>query len=206
MIYELRTYTCSPIGLQEEIEAYGSAYPARAKYSDLAGIWYTDIGPLNQLIHLWPYENAEERLKIRETSFNDPGWPPVTANRVLVDMQSEIYFPTSFCPELQTGKLGPVYEMRTYTIGYGDLPELLKIWEAALEERVKFSPLLVAMVSEHGPLNRFVHIWPYESLQHRTEVRNEAAASGHWPPKGGKAFAVKQECKIMLPTPFSPLQ
>ena len=205
MIYELRTYNCVPVAMQGGIDAINDAYHVRAKYSDVAGFWYTDIGPLNQVVHIWPYENAEERLRIRQEAVNDPGWPPATDD-FIIDMESEIYLPTSFCPELRTGKLGPVYEMRTYTIRYGGMPEFLKLWEAAIEERVKFSPLLLAMVSEHGPLNRFVHIWPYESLQHRTEVRNEAAASGHWPPKGGKPFAVKQDSKIMLPAPFSPLQ
>lgn len=205
MIYELRTYNCIPGGAQGEIDGINDAYHHRAKYSEVAGFWYTDIGPLNQVVHIWPYESLEERLRIRAEAAADPNWPPDTA-KFIVDMESEIYLPTSFCPELQTGKLGPVYEMRTYTVKFGDMPEVLKRWEDAIEKRVKFSPLLLAMVSEHGPLNRFVHIWPYESLQHRTEVRAEALASGHWPPKGTRPFTVKQDSKIMLPAPFSPLQ
>ena len=203
MIYELRTYNCIPGGAQKEIDGLGKAYPGRSKYSEVGGIWYTDIGPLNQVISIWPYENLEERLAIRSKAASEPDWPPDTGEFIL-DMNSEIYFPTSFCPSLKPGAMGPVYEMRTYTIKFGFMQEVLKRWEDAIEKRIKLSPLLLAMVSEHGPLNRFVHIWPYESLQHRTEIRAEAIASGHWPPNGTRPYTDKQDSKIMLPANFSP--
>ena len=205
MIYEIRTYNCVPGGAQELIKRVNEVYEHRAKYSEVAGFWYTDIGPLHQVVHIWPYESADERLRIRTEVAKDPNWPP-DVNEFIVDMQSEIYLPVSFCPELRTGKLGPVYEMRTYTIEPGSLPEVEKRWQEFLEERLKLSPLLLALFSEHGPLNRFVHIWPYESLQHRAEIRAEAVATGVWPPRGGRRFSLKQENKIMLPAPFSPLQ
>ena len=205
MIYEIRTYNCMPGGAQELIQRVGAAYEHRAKYSEVAGFWYTDIGPLHQVVHLWPYESFEDRLRVRGEAAKDENWPPDTYDLV-ADMQSEIFMPTSFCPEIQVGDLGPVYEMRTYTIKPGGFPEVSKRWEAALEERLKLSPLLFAGFSEHGGLNKFVHIWPYKSVDHRAEVRAEAEASGVWPPKGGRQFSMKQENKILLPAPFSPLQ
>ncbi len=205
MIYEIRTYNCIPGGAQELIQRVGAAYENRAKYSEVAGFWYTDIGPLHQVVHLWPYQSLEDRLRIRSEAAKDENWPPNTYD-LIADMQSEIFMPTPFCPEIQVGNLGPVYEMRTYTIKPGGFPELSKLWEVSLEERLKLSPLLFAGFSEHGGLNKFVHIWPYKSVGHRTEVRAKAEASGVWPPKGGRQFSMRQENKILLPAPFSPLQ
>ena len=205
MIYEIRTYNCVPGGAQEMIKRIDAVYEHRAKYSEVAGFWYTDIGPLHQVVHIWPYESPDDRLRVRAEAAKDEHWPPDTYD-LIVDMQSEIYVPAPFCPELQKGELGPVYEMRTYTIKPGSFPEIVKRWETALEERLKLSPLLLALFSEHGPLNRFVHIWPYQSVDHRAEVRAKAEATGVWPPKGGRQFSVKQENKILLPASFSPLQ
>ena len=205
MIYEMRTCNCVPGKVPELLERVGDVYEHRAKYSEVAGFWYTDIGPLHQVVHIWPYESPEERWRVRAEAGKDEHWPP-DIHDLIVDMQSEIYAPAPFCPELRTGGPGPVYEMRIYSIKPGRFPEVVKRWEAALEERLKLSPLLLALFSENGPLNRFVHIWPYESVQHRTETRAKAEATGVWPPKGSRQFSIRQENKILLPAPFSPLQ
>lgn len=205
MIYEMRTYNCIPGKAQELLERIGAAYEHRANYSKAAGFWYTDIGPLHQVVHIWPYEDPGERQRIRAEASKDENWPPHVYD-ILADAQSDIYVPAPFCPELKTGSLGPIYEMRTYTFKPGSFAEVVKRWEEALDERQKLSPLLLAMISENGPLNRFVHVWPYESLQHRSEIRTEAEAKGIWPPKGARQFSIRQENKILLPASFSPLQ
>ena len=57
MIYEVRTYTLKPGTVAEFEENFAKALPAREKVSPLGAFWHTDIGPLNQVIHVWPYEN-----------------------------------------------------------------------------------------------------------------------------------------------------
>ena len=58
MIYEIRTYDLRPGSVPEVIKRFGEGYEHRTKYSELAAFWYTEIGPLNQIIHIWPYEDA----------------------------------------------------------------------------------------------------------------------------------------------------
>ena len=182
------------------------AYRVRAKYSSVAGFWSTDIGPLHQVVHIWPYESPNDRLRIRRAAAADPEWPPAGTDECIIDMQSEIFLPLSIGPPLPAGKYGPVYEMRTYTIKNRSLSEMEQRLAPALVERVKLSPLLLAMISENGRLNRFVHIWPYQSMQHRDDVRAKAEAAGIWPPKGVRQFSIRQENKILRPAPFSPWQ
>ena len=76
MIYEFRTYTLHPRTLPEVIKRFGDALERRVAYSQLAAFWYTEIGPLNQIVHVWPYENALERSKIRAQVVKDGVWPP----------------------------------------------------------------------------------------------------------------------------------
>ena len=78
MIYEFRTYTLHPRTLPEFLKRFGEALTRRPTLSKLAAFWYTEIGPLNQVIHVWPYENALERSKIRADAVKDKVWPPPT--------------------------------------------------------------------------------------------------------------------------------
>ena len=101
---------------------------------------------------------------------------------------------------------GPVYEWRDYILKVGKLQDMYKGWGTAIEARTKMSPLAIAMHTEFGQLNRFVHVWAYESLEQRTQVRREAAAQGVWPPKGPGDHLITQDNKICYPTAFSPAQ
>jgi len=74
---------------------YEAALPVRLKYSELAAFWHTEIGPLNQVIHVWPYEDLAHRTEIRGRLAKEPGWPP-KADDLLVSMESGIYVPAPF--------------------------------------------------------------------------------------------------------------
>ena len=212
MIYEVRTYDLKPRSLPEVEKRFAEAYEHRKKHSPLAAFWHTEIGPLNQIVHVWPYRDLEERTRIRAESVKDGTWPPKTAE-FIVRMRSDIMLPFPVSPELKPGKSGPFYEMRTYTYPTGELPKIMRTWERALPERLKFSPLCAIWYAELGGLNTMVHIWPYASLEQREEVRKKALASGSWPPsvkdlkEGGKGYELlTQENKLLVPAAFSPLQ
>lgn len=212
MIYEVRTYDIKPKSLPEVEKRFGEAYEQRKKLSPLSAFWHTEIGPLNQIIHVWPYKDLAERDKIRAAAVQAGNWPPKTSE-FLLGMRSEIYIPFPCSPEIKPGKMGPFFEMRTYTFAPGELPNLMKVWSQAIPERVKISPLVGVWYTELGGLNRFTHIWAYNSLNHRTESREQALATGVWPPSvAAKKLGLPdtvltaQENKIIMPSAFSPLQ
>ena len=122
MIYEMRTYDLKPRSLPEVEKRFGEIYEKRKKYSELAAFWHTEIGPLNQIIHVWPYKDLEERGRIRAAAVKDGAWPPDTGE-FIVAMRSEIMIPFAISPELKPGKMGPYFEMRTYTYAPGDLAQ-----------------------------------------------------------------------------------
>ncbi len=206
MIYEVRTYRLKPRAVPGFIEAFGEGYEYRKDFSQLSAFFYTEIGPLNQVIHIWPYENAAERDRIRGEAAAPGKWPP-KAPEPPVHMESEVFVPFPFLDTFASGNIGPIFEWRSYSIAPGLMPGLVEGWEAAIEARAKLSPVVMAMYTEHGELNRFVHIWAYESLNQRQEVRAEAIETGVWPPAGTpKGAIVAQENKILFAAPFSPVQ
>jgi hypothetical protein len=81
----------------------------------------------------------------------------------------------------------------------------IELWRKAVPGRSKVSPLLVAMTSVTGPVTRFMHIWPYPSVEQRGLLRAKAVADKVWPPPGGPAHIAAQQSDIYLPAPFSPL-
>ena len=205
MLYEVRTYTLAPGDVAEFERGFGEAIPHRVKYSPLGAFWRSEFGALNQVVHVWPYEDLGQRDKARADAMKDPNWPP-KHNATLIDLQAEICVGAPFMTDLgPVRELGNVYEMRTYTYRPGAMGKVLDIWAEAIPHREKYSPLGACWYTEIGALNRFTHIWPYESLAERNRIRAEAVKDPHWPPPT-QEFLVSQEARILTPAPFSPLR
>ena len=203
MIYEVRTYVLTPGSLNTVIDTFGEHYEHRKPYSELAAFFYTEIGPLNEIIHIWPYENTAERERVRAQAAESPHWPPPIREHI-VSQRSEVYVPTPATPEWQTGEIGPYFEMRTYGLTPGAIPGTVEAWQGHIGPRAELSPVVMSLFTEYGELNRHLHIWAYQSLDQRAEIRDRARREGIWPPKGAPGRLQTQENKIVLAAPFSP--
>ena len=105
-------------------------------------------------------KDAGEREKKRVRSVKDKkyAWPPKVGH-LLEEMQSEIFYPSPFTPEFPKGELGPIFEWREYQVIPNMIPEVYKNWEKAIPKRTAMSPLVMAMHTDAGSLNKLVHIW-----------------------------------------------
>ncbi len=205
MIYEFRTYDIKPRMMGDYQAAVDKALAGgRTKYSPLFGYWYTEFGPLNQALHVWPYEDLKQRQDIRAVVGKLGYWPPASGP-LLAAQKSEIFLPAPFNDEKVTGQLGPVYELRTYTYATGDIPHVIEAWSKAIDERRKHSSFIGAWYTDLGGLNQWAHMWAYKSLEERARVRADMVARKLWPAPGGPV-PLRQENKLMLPFPFSPLK
>ena len=205
MIVEMRTYTLKPGTTAQFEERFGAALPVRAKVSPLAAFWHSEVGPLNQVIHVWPYETMDERTRLRAEATKLQGWPPNTREFV-VEQKSQIFIPAPFSPKLEPRQLGGIYEIRMYTLAPGAIPSQIERWTGAIGERVKRSPLAFAGHSELGDLNIWCHIWAYKDAAERFAVRAQAVKDGVWPPKGGQpGQTLIQQNMLVVPASFSPL-
>lgn len=206
MIYEIRTYQLRPRSLDVVMDRWLKAYETRQRHSQVAAFFRTEIGPLNEIVQIWPYADHAERSRIRALAVQDEAWPPDLSD-YLLNQRVEIVQPFPFAPEWKPGPDGPVYELRQYTFRTDALPGIMKAWEEALPARLEFShPALVGSVDIGPTANSFIHLWPYPSIAKRDEIRAAAAASGLWPAKVPGDPYLAQTNKILLPAPFSPAQ
>ena len=95
-----------------------------------------------------------------------------------------------------------IYEMRTDTFAQNnDAVDFVQKLGEVIEHRNTFSPLGALWLSEIGTLNQVIHVWPYEDLQHRNEVRAVVAKDGNWPPPGITGL-LGEDVEILNPVPF----
>ena len=116
MIYEVRTYTLRPGTVAEFEERYAKRLPLREKHSKLGAFWRTEVGPLNQVIHVYPYDDLAQRTAVREALAKDTARAQIPGGGEFIAAQeAEIMFPAPFMRPLGSRDYGTgnVYEMRT---------------------------------------------------------------------------------------------
>ncbi|RJE42598.1 NIPSNAP family containing protein [Acinetobacter sp. JS678] len=181
-----------------------SFYQDTAAKGKLLGVFFSDIGQLNQVVVLRSYSSQQElddenaRLAAQENLFD--------TSENIIKYSVENFAGFDFLPEVEVGEFGPVYEIRTYELKHGGVPHVLKAWKNAVPTRTQYSKLTIAMYALDGT-PRIVSIWPYSSLNERSEVRAKSVADGIWPPKGGPQWLTHEmQSMIALPTSVSPLK
>lgn len=102
MIVEQRTYTLFAGKTPEYLRHYeseGLAIQTRI-LGRLVGYFTTEIGPLNQIIHMWAYDSFEDRARRRAQMQADPGWKAYIAKiqPLIQTQENKILNPTSFSP------------------------------------------------------------------------------------------------------------
>jgi hypothetical protein len=208
MIYELRTYTLRPGSVAEFEERFAKRKPLREKHSKLGAFWHTEFGPLNQVIHAWPYENLQHRTAVRDAMAKDSELSALPGGRdLIVAQEADIVIPAPFMQPLEARNFGTgnVYEMRIYSYLPGEITKVLEAWGKAVPGREKLSPLAFCGSTELGGLNKFIHTWVYPSVEERTRIREESRKGGQWPPQAG-VRPHRQENKLLIPAAFSPIR
>jgi hypothetical protein len=206
MIYEIRTYNLRPGAVDEYERRFAAAYPVRAKYSPLYGFWHTEIGPLNQLVHIWAYESLQQRADVRAAAAKDPSgaWPPPNRD-LLRSQESEILRPIKGMTEWkEPQQWGGLYELRRYSYPGTALATITEKYSAALAAREAIYPVAGIWTSDLGNLNRLYQLFPYKDWAHRDELRAEFARTRVWPVHT-EVHAVNWLVRHMVPAPFSPL-
>lgn len=100
MFVEMRTYTTHPGRLRDYLALYqaeGLAIQQRI-LGRLVGYYSSEIGELNQVIHLWAYEDLKERSERRAALLADPGFKAYVHKMLplLIRQESRILSPTAF--------------------------------------------------------------------------------------------------------------
>lgn len=97
-LFEMRTYTLIPGTLIE----WGQAWENGIKYrkDESVGGWFSQIGEMHQVHHLWAYKNLPDRKEQRQAAWEFPGWDECVVKTVplIRYMVVRILRPTPFSP------------------------------------------------------------------------------------------------------------
>jgi hypothetical protein len=203
MLYELAKLTLQIGSTPRALAGIKDFVTDKSAKGTLLGCWASEIGELNQVAVLRGFSDVEalrvERKRVLESS------NPFGCLDLLTRLETDSYAPFPDVPPVEIGAFGPIYEIRTYTLKPGRLPQTIAVWRAALPARLALSRNLIVMHTIDGP-PRFTHIWPYASLEQRAAIRAKSVSTGVWPPKGGAEHLAVMTNGIWLPTEISPLQ
>ena len=72
----------------------------RQTLGGLMGYFVTEVGPLNEVVHLWAYESLGDRDRRREACAAHPDWPKflATVRPLFEHMETRVMTPASFTP------------------------------------------------------------------------------------------------------------
>jgi hypothetical protein len=171
---------------------------------ELLACWCSDIGALNRILVIRAAPDITRIYADRETVLGSEN--PFGIGEHIASMSMDTYVSFPFMQPMTAGQYGPVFEVRTYVLKPDGLPATIELWRKWVPGRARLSPLIAAMHSITGPVTRFMHIWPYASLDERARLRAKAVADKVWPPPGGPDHLTAMQSDIYLPADFSPMR
>ena len=211
MIYELRTYTLRPGSTPTVAMNAGTvARDIRGDdYGKLEGYWLTEIGPLNQVMHLWSYESLNDRQKLRDALGKNSDWTGKYLPLILPHLLRQDIRLLQPLRALEAPAGGNhVYEFRNYRAQPGKIREWAKRFMEILPHRETFSKCVGIWLTEAGQPNEACHMWAYDSLDERMRIRAEVANDPKWQdflPIASETFE-EMNSTICIPAAHSPLQ
>lgn len=100
MFVEMRTYTLHPGKIATYLKLYETQGMEIQKkiLGGMVGYYSTEIGALNQIVHMWAYESLNERTEKRAKLAADPGWQAYVAQilPLMITQESKILNPAPF--------------------------------------------------------------------------------------------------------------
>jgi hypothetical protein len=99
-IYEMRSYRLKPGTMIEWGNNWARAINYRRNNNEAYAGFFSQIGRLYNVHHIWCYKSYQERKETRENAWQQPGWDECVAYTVplIREMHCRILTPTDFSP------------------------------------------------------------------------------------------------------------
>ena len=170
MIYELRTYTVKQGTVPDVVKAAGTVWRdiRGDNYGKLEGYWVTEIGPLNQVMHLWSYTDLNERARLRGELAKNPRW----TRRVHPADPAEPDPPGDAAAQRRgraRGAGADAQRLRAAQLSHQARrqQQWADLIASVLPVREKYSKIVGLWMTEAGQPNEACHIWAYPDLNAR---------------------------------------
>jgi len=99
-IYELRTYELKPGRMLEWKHHWQKGLACRVKFCQPVGAWFSQLGKLHHVHHIWAYSDLEARKLQREAAWQIDGWANTVTHtvRLVNHMNASILTPLAYSP------------------------------------------------------------------------------------------------------------
>lgn len=211
MIHEMRQYTLKPgttgdyLGMNE---ALGRSIRAD-RYGKLLGYWTTQTGTLHRLVHIWEYEDLNDRARLRAEMKQIPAWGENYIAKVQVNMlRQKVDFLLPLVP-ISAPSGGPhFYELRWYRAHPGGANRLIELLEGVAPLFGRFVNQVGFWRTEPSMLSEVVQLCAHRSLDERFERMAELEREPQWQAFRQAALPLlsHETSTLMSPAAFSPLK
>ncbi|KAI0257062.1 NIPSNAP-domain-containing protein [Lactifluus subvellereus] len=175
----------------------------------LSGNFEALVGDQDTFYHILEYENhsgldnAWRKIPGSEHEKAHDALRPFLRSRAVQLAQEFAFLPTS-----PPHEGGGIFELRAYQLNPGTLLEWEATWRKGIEARRKFVQPIGAWYAQVGRLHQVYHLWQYQSLETRKEMRENAWQVDGWADTVYKTaqLARTMDSLILTPLPFSPLK
>ncbi|KAI8913682.1 hypothetical protein EDD86DRAFT_187208 [Gorgonomyces haynaldii] len=211
-VHEMQIHQVKPDKVKEYIALTSGEYPRLhqdAKYLvKLFGSWQTQVGALDQFVHIWEYQNYPGFKQTFDILQEDTKYQQFVdkLRPLLVKRENHLMQEFAYWSGIEKLQPGGIYELRSYKLQPGRMLEWEQEWKKGIDARRKYVEPVGAWFNQLGDLNYVHHMWHYPDLQQRKELREKA-----WEVKGWAETVVKtvklidsMQAHILTSLPFSP--
>ncbi|CAI8057824.1 Protein NipSnap homolog 1 [Geodia barretti] len=97
-VFEMRSYELKPGSMIEWGQEWAKGIQYRRE--EAVGGWFSQIGHMHSVHHLWVYKSLQDRDETRQSAWAFPGWDECVRRTVplIHEMESSILLPTAYSP------------------------------------------------------------------------------------------------------------
>ncbi|KAK4464577.1 protein NipSnap 1 [Cladorrhinum samala] len=212
-VHSIVFHEVKPKHVDEYVELVGNWYPKIAASPEnkvhLVGSWRTEVGDCDTFVHIWEYQRYQGYHASLNSISKHPEYPAFEKKlRSLIrSKHSSLMQEFSFWPTTPPRQLGGLFELRSYTLGPGNLLEWETHWRRGLKARREVMEGVGAWFVQIGDLNTVHHLWQFADLEERKIRREKSWKIEGWADTVHKTVPLIQEMKsrILVPMPWSPV-
>jgi len=175
-IYELRTYSIKPECMKPFLELTFENFHLRTEVSKLHGYWTAELGGLNQVVHIWEYENYGHRTEVRKSLASNQDWIDQYFGKILPMMSGQtnvglISMNRPGKPDLIHPEGQGVYElwsMPSNNLVYRGTKKIISTME---DVENKSSTLCGSFKTMFGNIGTTYHLWRHENFDEAQALR-----------------------------------
>ncbi len=212
MIYELRMYTTKPGKMKHVVNA--SATVAQKirngdTYGRLIGHWWSEIGKMNQYVHMWEYDSVNEMRRLRRELAARDDWKtefvPLVGPYILSQKIRLLKIVNNFKkPKLKKN----IYELKFINLNVGKASSWALQFNNIVEEIENESINVGLWQTELSNPNELVAIWSHSDIYKMQSFWDKLENNIKW----NKFMEFQENCvkdeysTVLKPSSCSPLQ